>query len=152
MTKIQQVSAAATTTAPPSAVFARLADTESWPKWAAFDEATLEQPGVATPQGTGAIRRFRRGRKTSRERVVGYDPPHHFAYTLLEGLPLDDYRSDVMITSEGGVTTITWTSTFRVRAPRPAWPFRVLLGRFIADTVRRLARVSEADGDSPPST
>jgi hypothetical protein len=125
-----------------------VADTENWPRWARFDSAVLERPGSPDRQGVGAIRRFTKGRSHNREEVVAYEPPNRFAYMLLEGLPLDDYRAEVVMTPTGGTTTITWTSTFRVRPPRLAWPYRVALGRFIADTVNRLAKASEGAADS----
>ncbi len=148
MRRIQTISATATARAPAETVFAIVADTENWPRWARFDSAVLERPGSPDRQGVGAIRRFTKGRSRNREEVLAYESPSRFAYTLLEGLPLDDYRAEVAITQTGPVTTITWTSTFHMRGKRPAWPYRVFLGRFIADTVRRLAKASEVGADS----
>jgi uncharacterized protein YndB with AHSA1/START domain len=148
MKNIQKITATATTRASAETVFALVADTESWSRWAAFDSAMLEHPGSPDRQGVGAVRRLTKGRVKNREEVVAYEPPHKFAYKLLEGLPLDDYLAEVTITRTGTVTTITWTSTFHMKGLRPAWPYRLALGRFIADTVRRLAKASEVGADS----
>jgi hypothetical protein len=60
---MQTIHATARSGAPPQTVWALLADVETWPQWAAFDAAELEQPGSPDPHGLDAIRRFRRGRE-----------------------------------------------------------------------------------------
>jgi uncharacterized protein YndB with AHSA1/START domain len=126
--------------AQPERVWSLLADTGSWSRWGPFDEATLERAGSRQPEGVGAVRRFRTGRRITRERVVAYEPPRHFAYELVSGLPLSNYRADVTLSAaEGGGTLITWESTFRGRFPVPAWAARRSLEAFIRRTAAALA-------------
>lgn len=117
--------------APPDAVFAVVADAVRWPEWGPMDEATLEEEGTPAPDGIGALRRFRTGRTTSRERVVAYEPGHRFSYELVSGLPLRDYRADVDLAPTDGGTTITWHSTFRPKVPGTGWLYRAVLRVFI---------------------
>jgi hypothetical protein len=76
---MQTIHATARSGAPPQTVWALLADVETWPQWAAFDAAELEQPGSPDPHGLDAIRRFRRGRHTTRERVTAFEPARRSA-------------------------------------------------------------------------
>jgi hypothetical protein len=46
------------------------ADPASWADWAPFDEVAVEEG-----HEVGEIRRLRSGRITTRERIVGFEPP-----------------------------------------------------------------------------
>ena len=72
---MQAIHATARSAAPPERVWALLADVDTWPLWAALDSAELEHPGHPDAHGVGAVRRFRRGRYTTRERVTVFEPP-----------------------------------------------------------------------------
>jgi Polyketide cyclase / dehydrase and lipid transport len=124
----------------PQAVWERLVDTAQWPMWADFEHAQLERPGHDHPEGVGAIRVFRRGRWSSREEVVAFEPTNHFGYILLSGLPLRTYRADVNIVPSASGSAITWHSEFQPKVPGTGWLFRLGLQRFIADTARRLGQ------------
>jgi uncharacterized protein YndB with AHSA1/START domain len=135
----------ATTTAPPAEIFPLLVDGATWPTWSPLDSFELEQDAPAGGDGLGAIRIFRTGRSRSREEVVAVEADHHFAYTLLEGLPLRGYRADITLEPTGGGTTITWHSEFDPKYPGTGWAFRLGLGTFIQRMVDGLAaRTSEA--------
>jgi hypothetical protein len=136
------------TTASPDAVWPLLGTTASWVDWAGFDEAELAEPASPEPEGVGAIRRFRKGRTKSRERVVVYEPGRHFAYLLLEGLPLRDYRGDVTLTPDGSGTVIHWRSTFDPKVRGTGWLYRVALRRFLRSTARSLAQGAERQATS----
>jgi Polyketide cyclase / dehydrase and lipid transport len=139
--KRQTIDVRAVSAAPPSAVWALLADVTTWKQWAPFDESVLERPGSDDPNGVGAIRRFTRGRgRVSREAVVAFEPETHFAYTLVEGLPIHDYRADVTLAANGaGGTDIRWRSTFEPDRPGTGWLMRVVLQRFVAQVADALA-------------
>jgi uncharacterized protein YndB with AHSA1/START domain len=125
-------------------VWALLADTSSWACWAAFDEAGLEQEGTPESEGVGAIRRFRTGRRITRERVVVFEPPERFAYELLSGIPIRDYRAEVTLRpAEDGGTIIAWNSSFRGPFPIPAGLVKPKLEGFIRQTAEALARAAE---------
>jgi hypothetical protein len=127
----------------PQTVWALLADVETWVQWAAFDAAELEQPGSPDPHGLDAIRRFRRGRHTTRERVTAFEPARRLGYVLLSGIPIRDYRADVTLDPENGGTLITWRSSLCGKFPIPASLVQRRLRAFVADTAERLARAAE---------
>ncbi|MEQ4305156.1 SRPBCC family protein [Plantactinospora sp. B6F1] len=127
------------TTAGPAVVYALLVDGAGWPTWSPLGSFELERPGADEPEGVGAIRVFRTGRVTSRERVVERVPDRRFSYELLSGLPLRDYRADVDLTPERGGTSIRWHSTFSARVPGTGWLYRLALGRFIGKVAAGLA-------------
>jgi hypothetical protein len=136
----QVVHVVGTSPAGPEQVFQVLADAERWTEWTPFSRAELEQraPGP-DPNGVGALRRFQKGRTTSRERVVAYEPGRRLAYELVTGLPLRDYHSEVALTPAGSGTEITWHSTFRPKVPGTGWIYRLALQKFIGDLVPNLA-------------
>ncbi len=142
---MQQISVEARSNATPDLVWALLATTYSWVSWSAFDAAELEQEGESEPEGVGAIRRFRTGSRTTRERVVAYDPPERFSYELLSGLPIRDYRAEVTLrSSDEGGTVIGWESSFRGKFPVPGALVKGRLERFVRETAEALARAAEA--------
>jgi predicted ester cyclase/uncharacterized protein YndB with AHSA1/START domain len=143
-----EIDVRASTAAPPEQVWALLADVRTWPGWAGFDEAAVE-----TGSGVGEVRRFRLGRRTSRERVTVLEAPHRFAYELLSGLPIRDYRAEVTLEPRrGGGTEIRWRSSFEPQVPGTGGVIRTRLEGFIARAARALATVADAphvrdDGD-----
>jgi uncharacterized protein YndB with AHSA1/START domain len=152
MSKLQEISARATSSAPPEAVWRLLADVNTWSEWADFDHAEVERPADDGGQGPGAVRRFRLGRRTTRERVIAADEPTRFSYELISGLPIRDYNADVTLIPRGdGGTEIHWDSRFHGRFPVPGGLMRHALGRFVQATATNLARAAErehADGGS----
>jgi hypothetical protein len=120
-------------------VWALLAHARSWPRWAPFDEAAVEEG-----EGLGELRRFRTGRRTTRERVTGFDPPRRFEYELVSGIPIRDYRAEVTLTPEDDGTVIRWHSRFRAKIPGTGGVARRQLERFIERTAQGLAREAEA--------
>ncbi len=128
--------------APPERAWSLLVDARTWSGWAGFDEADVEEG-----DGLGEVRRFRRGRFVTRERVTTLEPPARFAYELVSGLPIRDYRAEVTLTPEpGGGTAIRWRSSFAARYPGTGRLLQAGLRRFIADAASGLARAAEADG------
>jgi hypothetical protein len=132
--------------APNDAVWARLADASTWSTWGQWDETTLDREDVLAPDGVGAVRRFR-GRQTTVEEVVAFEPPAdgraRFAYELLSGLPLRDYHAEVTLATVGGGTRIRWVSTFDSAYDLVGAIVRMALARFIPETARRLAAAAE---------
>lgn len=124
-------------------VWALLSDVTTWSQWATFTSSELERPGDGDPNGVNAIRRFHRGpKKITRERVVAFDAPNHYAYVLLEGVPVDDYRADVTLTPAAtGGTEIAWVSSYQAPAVRGAI-VKLVLGRFIGHTAKALAKAA----------
>src|SRR6478672_3617038 len=106
-----------TTTAAPEVVWRWLADAASWQEWTRLTDTRLEREGAPEPDGVGAIRRFGRAGGSSLEEVVVFDPPRHFAYVLLRGLPIANYRSDVVLEPRAVGTHIRWHSEFDTKYP-----------------------------------
>jgi Polyketide cyclase / dehydrase and lipid transport len=139
-----RVEASVVAAAPVDAVWARLADASSWSTWGQWEETTLDREGVPAPDGVGAIRRFRQGRRTTVEEVVAFEPGVRLSYELRSGLPLRDYHADVTLEPIGGGTRIHWVSAFDGASPGVGALIRLVLARFIPETARRLAAAAEA--------
>lgn len=126
--------------ADPETVYRLLADGTTWPIWSPMDSFELEREGDTGGESLNAIRVFRTGRSTSRERLVELVPGRRLSYTLLSGLPLRNYRADVDLTPADGGTEIRWHSTFRPRYFGTGWIYRLALGTFIKRCATGLAR------------
>jgi uncharacterized protein YndB with AHSA1/START domain len=123
-------------------VWSLVSQARTWKDWGAFTVAELEREGDPAPDGVGAIRRFGFPAYTSREEVVAFEPPHHLGYTMLRGLPIAGYRSDVTLAvAPGGGTDIRWESSFDARAA-DGWFWAGFLRVLITDFSRRLARAA----------
>jgi predicted ester cyclase/uncharacterized protein YndB with AHSA1/START domain len=137
----------ASSSAPPEQVWALLADVRTWPGWAGFDAAAVEQGA-----GVGEIRRFRSGRRTTRERVVALEPPSRFAYELVSGLPIRDYRAEVTLApAPGGGTQIRWRSSFEPQMPGTGALLRARLEAFVGRAARALATAAAAPQVADPA-
>ena len=111
------VRSTAQSSAPIETVWKLLSTVETWPTWSRHKLARLERDGSPTPDGLGAIRVLAtnpaKPQRCNREEVIVFDPPGHFAYKLLSGQPLKDYRADVRLaTRPDGGTSIVWESKF----------------------------------------
>jgi hypothetical protein len=138
-----RVEASVVSAAPVDAVWTRLADASSWSTWGQWDETTLDREGVPAPDGVGALRRFRQGRRTTVEEVVAFEPGVKLSYELRSGLPLRDYHADVTLEPVGGGTRIRWVSTFDAAYPAVGKVVQLGLARFVPVTARRLAAAAE---------
>ena len=126
--------------ASPQQVWTVLADTASWPDWAPFDEVAVEQG-----HGVGEVRRLRSGRITTRERIVGFEPPRRYVYEIISGLPIRDYVAEVLFSPlAGDGTEVRWQARFRPKIPGTGW----VLKRLLQGAVRKGADalVRRADG------
>ena len=134
----------ATTPATPGALWALIEDVTTWTTWAPFEAAVLEEAGDDTPNGVGAIRRFERGRFTTRERVTEFLPERRLSYRLLSGLPLRDYEAHIDLERQGDLTFITWSASFRARIPGTGGLFRRGMQNLYTDFAQRLGRAAVA--------
>jgi hypothetical protein len=126
--------------ASPQQVWTVLADTASWADWAPFDEVAVEQG-----HEIGEIRRLRSGRITTRERIVGFEPPRRYVYEIISGLPIRDYVAEVLFSPlAGDGTEVRWQARFRPKIPGTGW----VLKRLLQGAVRKGADalVRRADG------
>ena len=135
---MQEIDVRARSSASPETIFALLADATTWTRWAPFDGATVE-----AGDSVGELRRFQRGRRTTRERVTALEPPRRLEYELVSGIPIRDYRAQVTLTPEGDGTEIRWQSRFNPKVPGTGGLARRGLQRFIQQTADGLAREAE---------
>ncbi|MGY0232260.1 SRPBCC family protein [Longispora urticae] len=136
---VQRIDVRVATTADPATVHALLRDGRTWPEWSPIGSFTLERPAADEPEGVGAVRVFRTGRATSRERVAELVPDRRLGYELLSGLPLRGYRANVDLTPTPTGTEIRWHSTFRPKVPGTGWLYRLALRVFIRRCAEGLA-------------
>jgi hypothetical protein len=126
-------------TASPDAVFALLADGNTWPSWSPIESFELERAGDPPPEGVGAIRVFRRGRTTGRDQIVEIVPGRRFGYVSLSGLPVRDYRAHIDLDPEGAGTTIRWQASFAPKVPGTGWLLERGLRRFLCECAAGVA-------------
>jgi hypothetical protein len=139
------VAAETVAAAPVDAVWARVADITTWSTWGQWDETTRERDGLPAPDGVGALRRFRRGRKSHVEEVVVFEPTTRLAYEVRSGLPVRDDHAEITLEAVGGGTRIRWVADFDGTNPIAGWVVHLVLVRFFPETTRRLARAAESD-------
>lgn len=139
----QHIRVNVTAKATASIVYALLRDGASWPRCSPLGSFELEQPGESEREGIGAIRVFRTGRVTSRERIVELEPDRRFGYVLLSGLAIRNYRAVIELVPSGQQTEIRWHSSFDPKLPGTGWMYRRQLGRFIERLVHGLAAEAE---------
>jgi hypothetical protein len=150
---MQTISAQAHSKSSPHEVWALLADTSSWARWAPFDDAGLQEQGSPESEGVGAIRRFRAGRRITRERVVVFEPPTRLGYEPVVRHPDQELpgRGDAPFGDDGG-TLIQWESRFEGQFPIPGSLIKRKLESFVRETAEALARAAEkqpSEGGSP---
>jgi uncharacterized protein YndB with AHSA1/START domain len=144
---VQAFAVQARSKASPQEVWRLLTDTSTWPSWTFPDEAVLEQEGSSEREGVGAIRRFRTRGRITRERVVVFEPPTRFGYELLSGIPIKDYRAEVLLKPDDGGTVIEWRSAFRGQFPLPPRWVKPRLERIVRMTAEELAHAAESGSE-----
>jgi uncharacterized protein YndB with AHSA1/START domain len=132
------IEASATTSAPPAAVWALLADANKWQEWGAWSKVEIEGGGA---QGPGAVRALVRTPFHLRERVTTWEPDARMGYELLEGMRVRGYRAEVTLEpiAQGG-TLVRWRSTYDRAGPITA----VLLRFAVRDACKRVAKAAAA--------
>ena len=138
-----RIAAEATSSAPPAEVFALLRESDTWPAWSFFDACELEHAGRDEPFGVGAIRVFVTRATRAREQVTELIPDRKLSYVLLSGLPLHDYRGEVILCPlDTGGTLIHWAASFESRLGT-GWFWRRFIRRTLATIAAQLAAAAE---------
>jgi hypothetical protein len=117
-----------------------LEDHEGYARWADVREAVLSHPGDPPPNGLGAVRVIRASGIAIREEVVAFEPPSRLGYVMTAGLPVRDYRGDVLLEPSDGGTEIRWKVTFRPLIPGTGPLLRWAVQRTISGLVAALTR------------
>jgi hypothetical protein len=132
------------TSASPEQVWDLLIDAPGWARWSRIPKAVYEREGDPAPHGVGAIRNLGAKPMVSREEVVAFDAPRHFAYVLLSGLPIRGYRADVHLVPDGTGTEIEWSGGFdatsRVAGSFWNWTLRTVI---VGSIARALAKAAD---------
>ena len=132
--------------APVERVFALLADSSRWHEWAGpmVLRSWWEREGDPPPGGIGAIRRLGMRGASSREEIVGYEPPRHLAYVWHTRI-VRDYRADVRLEPDGTGTRIVWGGSFTPTLVGPASVMRRFFTTTVGSFARRLAAYAEQE-------
>lgn len=133
---MRTIEAVETTSAPPAAVWARLADASTWVRWGSWSKAEIEGGG---PQGPGAVRVLVRAPFRLRERITEWVPGERMAYELLDGMRVRGYRAVVTLAeSAGGGAGVRWRATYDHAGPVTA----LILRLAVRDACWGLARAA----------
>jgi len=105
------VEAEATAKASPQTVWALVSDATKYPYWGPWSDGHYERAGEESPGGVGAVQVLRSAERylgrhtTSVEKILEFEEDRHLAYTVIRGIPVRNYRADVILT--GGWRTGT---------------------------------------------
>jgi uncharacterized protein YndB with AHSA1/START domain len=122
-----RVEAKAVTRASRELVWSMVSDASAYARWGPWDasgEETSDDGGGE--QGVGSVRWMRLGRTRTVERILEIEPAHRLVYTVVRGVPVRNYRAEVVLDPLDSGTAIRWIAT---------WD-RTILGRIVH---RRLA-------------
>jgi uncharacterized protein YndB with AHSA1/START domain len=99
------------TSADPAAVWALVSNANRYPEWGPWNNGGYRPPADG-PSQVGSVQWFRYGRRTtSVERILEIDEGRSVAYTVIDGLPVKNYRAEVTLTaSPSGGTHIRWVA------------------------------------------
>ena len=120
------VEAEAVTRATRELVWSMVSDASAYARWGPWDASGEETPDGCGGQGVGSVRWMTSGRTRTVERILEMEPAHRLVYTVVRGIPVRNYRAEVVLDPLDSGTAIRWTAT---------WD-RTLLGRIVH---RRLA-------------
>ncbi|MEP7023107.1 MAG: SRPBCC family protein, partial [Actinomycetota bacterium] len=143
------VEAEAVSQAAPAAVWALVANADSYRQWGPWADSGYERVGEDGPLGAGAIRWFQYGGRTRTvEKVLIAESGQRLVYTVVAGLPVRNYRAEVTLSPAGSGTKIAWSAR---------WD-RTLGGRIVHRKLRVLypeivaALTAAADREVLPAT
>jgi uncharacterized protein YndB with AHSA1/START domain len=139
------VHAQGTTKASPRAVWALVADVTKYPEWGPWDSGGHE--GSPAP-GVGEVRALRRGRTTTVEKVLEFDRNRRLVYTVVKGIPVRNYRAEVVLAPVPSGTEVTWSATWD-RSPR-GWFVEKALRRFYPQMMAQLVAAADMSGTAQP--
>lgn len=142
-----------TVDAPLSTVWEVVSNHEGMVDWTPLSVARLDQVGSPDRNGTGAVRFLGSavaGREIgSVERVVSWDPPHSYEYTLEKGMPILGYLARVELTEAGTRTRLDWSGGFD-SAPLGTGPVWVgLLKQIVGFAANRAVAEAERRAKHP---
>jgi hypothetical protein len=141
----RHINVAAQSRASVGEVFGLLANGASWSPIESFE---LERAGTTAPEGSGAIRVFRRGRTTGRDEILEVIPNRRLSYASLSGLPIRNYRGEVDLEAGETGTVIRWHSSFVPEVWGTGWLLERGIRRFLEQCARGLAEYAASPGEA----
>jgi uncharacterized protein YndB with AHSA1/START domain len=135
------VAAEGTARATPEAVWALVSDATRYPQWGPWSAAGYQRPGDTSPRGPGAVQWLRSSRRaylrypTSIEKILEADEDSRLVCSVIGGIPVRNYRTEVTITPAGDGTHIRWAATWDA----------TLAGRLVWRGLRRFYPQMHAD-------
>lgn len=136
--------------APPATVFEVLTDHRGYAKILPFRSARLERAGTPDLNGVGAVRALHLLGPPVREQVTVYEPPRRFAYKMLSGLPMRDYRGAVLLADAvGDQTDVIYTVNAGLPWPVPDFLTIPVSQIIVLTLLRGIKRESERRAAAP---
>ena len=114
--------------AAPEVVWELVANADRYSEWGPWSASGYENLGAQAPDAAGVIRWMRYGRTTTVEKVLESQRPRRLVYTVVNGIPVRNYRAEVTLSPVGEGTHVRWTAS---------WD-RTLPGRVVHRTLRTL--------------
>jgi len=105
-----------------------VSDATTYAEWGPWTGSGYERPGDGAERGPGAVRWMRYGRTTTVEQLLEVEEGRRLVYTVLRGIPVRNYRAEVVLTPAGPGTHIHWSAT---------WD-RTLAGRIVQRKLRQI--------------
>ncbi len=143
MSKRYEFEASASSSASVEAIWPLIGEAARWQEWSWMTRTSLLRQGDPAPDGVGALRRFALGPGGSKEEVVAWDPPHHLAYVVVQGLPVRHYRADVYLEEVGSGTVVTWRCSVEALIPGTGSALQFALRRMVGGFARRVCRFAD---------
>ena len=140
---MQEIDVRRNTAAAPTAVWALLDDSTSWPDWTPIESCEIER---ARAEGVNEIRRFVTGRVKVREEIIEREPQRRLVYTLLSGLAVRDYYAEIDLTPGAEGTEVRWHTTFAAKLPGMGGIYRRALEKATRQFVDGLCARAAGDG------
>ncbi|HEY0561298.1 MAG: hypothetical protein JWM48_967 [Mycobacterium sp.] len=135
--------------APPETVWHLLSDITTWRDWTPFTSSERTKEGAGYPDGVGSLRRLTTPVLTTVEEIVVSEPPHRLVYEMRSGLPLRNYRGEVLVEPYNDDSTcLTYTVSFGARVPGAAAALapgaKLALEHLVARLAKAAARAAKA--------
>ena len=108
-----RVGATGTTDAEIDVVWSLVANANRYPHWGPWSDGGYEPPSDG-PSREGSVQWFRFGRRTtSVEQILEVEAPWRLVYTVIKGIPVKNYRAEVILTPTHSTgTSIRWSATW----------------------------------------
>jgi uncharacterized protein YndB with AHSA1/START domain len=143
------IQAEAITRADPETVWSLVADANTYPTWGPWRDGGY-QPPASGPSEEGSVQWFEFSRfTTTKEKVLEVEAPRRLVYTVLQGVPVKNYRAEVTVTPEPERgTSVHWAASWE----------GTLAGRLVRRRLQKVYRqvvealVAAADNRTSPES